>query len=170
MTIEKSFEWLFKRFKSPQIKPCKFDFDCLTYLAEFANSVTNDRVENDNRLFAKLLVIDLKRRYLQNNENINDAIKSLSIDLKFPLDYHIELLSNKITSTQITNYVKTLTIDVPEDEYSDPIALAKREDEFWNTHQKNILDEILFLNSKEQIKKQFFSTANEILNNEFYRK
>lgn len=150
-------------------KPNQTDVEALNTILLFFDTTQKKQVD-DNRIFAKLLAIDLKKRYLICNEDINEALKSLSRDLKNTLEFHIDTLSNKMISTQIINYVKTLKIDVPESEFNDPIALAKREDEFWDVHQRNILDEILFLNSKEQIRNNFYTTANEILNNENYRK
>lgn len=153
---------------SNQNKPNQTDAEAINEIIRFTNNAFSNSV-NDNLLFAKLLAIDLKRRYLICNQDINETLKSLSRDLKNPLEFHIDTLSNKMISTQIINYVKTLKIDVPESEFNDPIALAKRENQFWDEHEKNILNEILFMNSKEQIKDKFYMTANEILNNDKYK-
>lgn len=149
-------------------KPNQTDIEALNTILLFFDATQKKQVE-DNRIFAKLLAIDLKHRYLRCNEDINNTLKNLSQDLKQKLEFHIGLLSAKMTTTQITNYVKGLTIKVPKNEFNDPIALAKRENQFWDEHQQSILDEILFLNSEEQIRDNFYSTANEILNNENYR-
>lgn len=150
-------------------KPNQTDVEALNTILLLLNKTQKQKVE-DNRVFAKLLAIDLYNRYNSCNQDINLALKTLGDKLKHPLEYHIELLSSRITSTQLVNYIKTLTIDVPENEFNDPIALAKREDEFWTVNQRNILDEILFFNSTEQLRNNFYNTANEILNNDNFRK
>jgi len=153
---------------SKQNKPNNIDADALSILLFNLNNLQKDRIE-DNRVFAKLLCILIKEKYSNGNNDINQTLKFISQDLKEPLEFHIETLSNKITSTQIVNFIKTLTIDVPESEFSDPIALANRENQFWDVHQKQILNEIIFSNSLEQTRDNFFMTANEILNNDNYR-
>jgi hypothetical protein len=149
-------------------KPNQTDIEALNSILLFFDSTQKKQVE-DNRIFAKLLAIDLKYRYERCNDDINSALKNLSQDLKQKLEFHIGLLSAKMTTSQITNYIKGLTIEVPESEFNDPIALANRENDFWDMHQRSIIDEILFSNSEEQLKNEFYTTANEILNNDNYR-
>ena len=66
MTIEKTFEWLFKRMQNPTIKPCAFDIECLTFLAEWVNREKQTN-KQQNILFAKekRQKIYVKMNYLQ---------------------------------------------------------------------------------------------------------
>ena len=150
-----------------QNKPNQTDVDALNEVLKAIESYQSKKVD-DNRVFAKLLCLYIKESYHKNNNDINQVLMVLGNELKKPLDIHISMLSNKMTTTQIVNYINGLTIDVPTDEFCDLIALAKREDEFWNTHQKEILNEILFMNSEQSIKSNFYNTANQILNTEIY--
>jgi len=151
-----------------QNKPNETDIVALNTILKSIDDFQKKGIE-DNRVFAKILCLYIKDKYYASNQNINESLKFLSQELKLPLDVHIEILASKINSTQLTNYIKTLTIDIPENEFTDVEALAKRENQFWDVHQKNILDEIMFYNSPDQVKGNFFMTANQILNNEAYR-
>jgi len=149
-------------------KPNQTDIHALNEILQSLDKYQKKGVE-DNRVFAKVLCLYIKDKYYNGNQDINQTLKFLSMELKQPLDVHIEILASRINSTQLINYINTLKIDVPESEFTDVVALAKRENEFWEVHQKNILDEIMFYNSPEQVKSNFFTTANEILNNQNYR-
>lgn len=149
-------------------KPNETDIIALNEVLKTIDAYQNKGVE-ENRVFAKVLCLYIKDKYYNSNQDINETLKFLSKELKEPLDFHIEILASRMNSTQLTNYINTLTIDVPDREFTDVEALAKRENKFWEVHQKNILNEIMFYNSPEQIKARFYSTANEILNNKSYR-
>jgi len=168
MSLQESIKRLRYTFVNKN-KPNDKDIEALNELLMVLERSHASKIE-DNIIYAKILCLHIKDRYLNSNQDINETLKFLSKDLKESLDFHIETLANKIISTQIVNYVKTLTIDVPDSELNNPIALANIENQFWDVHQKNILNEIIFSNSSENVKKNFFITANEILNNENYKK
>lgn len=149
-------------------KPNETDAIALNEVLKTLSGYQNKGVE-ENRVFAKVLCLYIKDKYYNSNQDINQTLKFLSMELKQPLEVHIEILASRMNSTQLTNYIKTLTIDVPESEFENVEALAKRENQFWEIHQKNILDEIMFYNSPEQVKGHFYTTANQILNTEIYR-
>jgi len=151
-----------------QNKPNQTDVDALNEILKTIESYQSKNVD-DNKLFAKLLCINIKERYLRCNEDINETLKSLSTDLKDPLEFQIEKLSAKIRSTQLINFIKTLKIDVDLENTISVEDWAKKESEFWEQHNRTIIDEILFMNSTEEIRNNFYMTANEILNNENYK-
>jgi len=86
MTIEKTFDWLFKRFQSPNIKPCKFDFDCLTFLAEWVNREKKSN-KQQNILFAKLYC-HVFIQEIQHYKDIEFAQKSMNDILELDLYSH----------------------------------------------------------------------------------
>lgn len=149
-------------------KPNQNDIHALNEILQTLEGYQKKGVE-ENRVFAKVLCLYIKDKYYNSNQDINQTLKFLSMELKQPLDVHIEILASRINATQLTNYINTLTIDVPESEFTDVVALAKRENQFWQVHQKNVLDEIMFYNSPEKVRDNFYITANEILNNQNYR-
>lgn len=117
---------------------------------------------NDNKIYAKVLALLIKE-YYSKNININTILECIDAELKSPLPYHIELLSNRIRTTELTNYIETLRIDIPENEFNDVDALTKRENEFWDIHKKSIFEEINKMWAVDEVSNKFYNSANEFL-------
>ena len=138
MTIEKSFEWLFNRFKSPQLKPCKFDFDCLTFLAEWANR-EKEKNKQENILFAKLYV-HLFLQEIRYYKDIPFAKKSMNDILNLDLLSHYVLFKERLNDIEFNKYLLSVGID-PEKTYFDDSDKLKEATEFfknvnkWDTEQ-----------------------------------
>lgn len=153
---------------SKQNKPNTTDVEAFNSILQELDFLQISKVEN-NRPFAKLLILYLKDKYEINND-INTALYFLAKELGKDLELHIDKLSNRILTTQVFNFINSLKIDVTEIEMQNIELLDLKENEFWDIHKQNILDEIKLLNSKENIRNDFYKTANEILNTEIYRK
>jgi len=110
MTIEKSFEWLFKRLQSPQIKPCKFDFDCLTFLAEWCNREKENNIQ-ENVLFAKLFCYVFIQE-IQHYKDIEFAQKSMKDILTLDLHSHYQLFTQKLNDVEFNKYLISIGIDI----------------------------------------------------------
>ena len=148
-----------------QNKPNQNDADALTILANKIAEFETKNVQN-NIAFAKLLLLNLQNEYRKNND-IDDSLFYLSEILKPNLNEMIQVFANEIHSTQLFNYIKTLKIDAQDDLMNTDLDYIKFiENQFWNDHQKSIIDEIKSINSQNEFLKNFFCTANEILNND----
>jgi hypothetical protein len=117
MNIEKSFEWLFKRFTSQQIKPCQFDLDCLTFLAEWVNR-EKQKAKQENELFAKLychVFIQEIRFY----KDIQFAQKSMNDILKIPIDAHYNIFTELLNNFERDQYLNSIGINESENDFKD---------------------------------------------------
>jgi DNA integrity scanning protein DisA with diadenylate cyclase activity len=109
MTIEKAFEWLFKRFKTQTIKPCTFDIDCLKFLAEWANR-EKEKNKQENILFAKLFCYVFIQE-IQHFKDINFAQKSMHDILNLPLELHYQKFAQKLNDFEFNQYLKSIGIN-----------------------------------------------------------
>ena len=153
---------------SKQNKPNQTDADALNILTKEISENQIKKVEN-NKVFAKLLLLFLKNEY-QKNHDINASIYLLSEFLKPTLSEMLVMFANQLQTTQLINYIKTLTIDAEIEKMDTDIDYINFiENKFWNDNQKNIIEEIKFLNSESETIKNFYMTANQILNNENFK-
>ena len=151
-----------------QNKPNQTDADALNILTKEISENQIKKVEN-NKVFGKLLLLFLKNEYEKNND-INTGIYLLSEFLKPTLNEMLVMFANQLQTTQLINYIKTLAIDADIEKMDTDIDYIKLiENKFWNNNQKNIIEEIKFLNSASETIKNFYMTANEILNNENFK-
>jgi len=142
MTIEKSFEWLFKRFQSTNIKPCKFDFDCLTFLAEWVNREKNIN-KQQNVLFAKLYTYVFIQE-IQHYKDIEFAQKSMNDLLQLDLYSHYVKFKDRLNDVEFNKYLVSIGIN-PESKHfliddTEADKLKQAEDFFnkvnlWNIEQ-----------------------------------
>lgn len=143
MTIEKSFEWLFKRFQTPQIKICKFDFDCIIFLAEWVNR-QKEINKQQNVLFAKLYCYVFIQE-INHYKDIPFAKKSMNDILKLPLDLHYEQFAQKLNDIEFNKYLFSKGIN-PESkhyiEYPEEIEKLKECSDFLKNINKWTLEEV----------------------------
>lgn len=152
MTIEKSFEWLFNRFKSPQLKPCKFDFDCLTFLAEWANRQKENN-KQQNVLFAKLYTYVFLQE-IKHYKDIEFAQKSMSDLLELDLYSHYLKFTQGLNDVEFNKYLISIGID-PEKTYFDDSDKLKEATKFFENVNKW---------SIEQVEKSLNSQITESIN------
>lgn len=112
MTIEKAFEWLFKRFTTQTIKPCTFDIDCIKFLAEWANR-EKEKNKQENILFAKLYCYVFIQE-IQHYKDINFAQKSMHDLLSMPLELHYKTFAQKLNDFEFNQYLKSIGINPEE--------------------------------------------------------
>ena len=156
MTIEKSFEWLFKRFQNPTIKPCAFDIECLTFLAEWVNREKAKSIR-ENELFAKLYC----HVFIQEIKFYKDfefAQHSMAKILKLPIETHYELFKQRLNDHELNRYLISLGIDTEKSIFED------------NTQQLEKANKEAFINfasgkwNEEQIRKALNNQITESLN------
>jgi len=140
MTIEQTFDWLFKRFQSPQIKPCKFDFDCLTFLAEWVNREKENNKQK-NILFAKLYC----HVFIQEINHFKDfefAQKSMNDILDLSLEKHYIIFAQRLNDFEFNKYLVSIGINPESKHYlvdeSEVKKLAAAEKFFENINKWNV--------------------------------
>jgi hypothetical protein len=136
MTIEKTFDWLFKRFQSPNIKPCKFDFDCLTFLAEWVNR-ENKSNKQQNILFAKLYC-HVFIQEIQHYKDIEFAQKSMNDILELDLYSHYVKFKDRLNDVEFNKYLISIGIDPEKRFFDDSDKLKEAENFFKKVNQWNI--------------------------------
>lgn len=155
MTIEKSFEWLFKRFANQSIKPCAFDIECMTFLAEWVNR-EKEKAIRENELFAKLYC----HVFIQEIKFYKDfefAQKSMNDILEIPIEHHYILFTQRLNDYELNLYFNSIGIDVEKTYFDNDEELKKANKE-------------AFLNfasgkwSTEQIRKSLNAQITESLN------
>jgi len=156
MTIEKSFDWLFKRFQSTNIKPCKFDFDCLTFLAEWVNREKQSN-KQQNVLFAKLYCYVFIQE-IQHYKDIEFAQKSMSDILQLDLYSHYVKFKDRLNDVEFNKYLVSIGIN-PESKHfliddTEAEKLKNAQDFFKKVNQWNI----------EQVEKSLNAQITESIN------
>jgi hypothetical protein len=136
MTIEKTFDWLFKRFQSPNIKPCKFDFDCLTFLAEWVNREKKTN-KQQNILFAKLYC-HVFIQEIQHYKDIEFAQKSMNDILELDLYSHYVKFKDRLNDVEFNKYLISIGIDPEKRFFDDSDKLKEAENFFKKVNQWNI--------------------------------
>jgi hypothetical protein len=136
MTIEKTFDWLFKRFQSPNIKPCKFDFDCLTFLAEWVNREKKSN-KQQNILFAKLYC-HVFIQEIQHYKDIEFAQKSMNDILELDLYSHYVKFKDRLNDVEFNKYLISIGIDPEKRFFDDSDKLKEAENFFDNLNKWNI--------------------------------
>jgi hypothetical protein len=152
MTIEKTFDWLFKRFQSPNIKPCKFDFDCLTFLAEWVNREKQTN-KQQNILFAKLYCYVFIQE-IQHYKDIEFAQKSMNDILELDLYSHYVKFKDRLNDVEFNKYLVSIGIDPEKRFFDDSDKLTEAETFFKNVNKWGI----------EQVEKSLNSQITESIN------
>ena len=117
MTIEKSFEWLFKRLQMPNIKPCVFDLECVKFLAEWVNREKKANLDQ-NQLFAKLYC----HVFIQEINFYKDfefAQKSMNDILKRPLTEHYDIFTQRLNDFELNRFFLANGIDPEKRQYDE---------------------------------------------------
>jgi len=152
MTIEKTFDWLFKRFQSPNIKPCKFDFDCLTFLAEWVNREKQTN-KQQNVLFAKLYCYVFIQE-IQHYKDIEFAQKSMNDILELDLYSHYVKFKDRLNDVEFNKYLVSIGIDPEKRFFDDSDKLTEAENFFDNVNKLGI----------EQVEKSLNAQITESIN------
>jgi hypothetical protein len=156
MTIEKTFEWLFKRFANPTIKPCAFDIECLTFLAEWVNREKSKSIR-ENELFAKLYC-HVFIQEIQFYKDFEFAQHSMAKILKLPIETHYNLFTQRLNDFELNRYFLSLGIDTEKNIFVD------------NTEELKKAEKEAFVNfasgkwTEEQVYKSLNNQITESLN------
>jgi hypothetical protein len=148
---------VFKRSKERNVPIYDNDIEAIKTLNK-ALEIKSKAYVNDNLLYAKLLCFVLYRN-VEYLGGIKQAIKHIQTDvLNFSLDEHIEMLRRHLNQKDFDEYLSTLGLSetfTGEDEESNLAILTKNQNEvitklnkFWNF---------------DKVKKSFYNTANEFL-------
>ena len=157
--IENAKNRVFNVFKRNKDKIYKEDIEALkTINTEL--ELKRDKYVNDNLLFAKLLVYVLDRNVHQNGD-IKASIKIVADILKEPLDYHLEMFQINLNQKGIDSYLQTLGYNL---EHLNHDKKVKEQNELiLKDNQKEILVKLKANFTLENVKKSFYNTANQFL-------
>lgn len=109
---------------------------------------------NDNLLYAKLLCIALRYR-TEYHTNIKTALKSIDSDLNLSLNEQIELLRLTLNRVDKTNYLKSIGVDLNNENFSEIEELKDNQKEFLEKLKNNW--------NYESVYKSFMNSANDFL-------
>jgi len=157
--IENAKNRVFNVFKRNKDKIYKEDIEALkTINTEL--ELNRDKYVNDNFLFAKLLVYVLDRNVHQNGD-IKASIKIVADILKEPLDYHLEMFQINLNQKGIYGYLQSLGFNL---EHLNHDKKVKEQNELiLKENQKEIIEKIKHNWTLENVKKSFYNTANQFL-------
>jgi len=117
MTLEKSFEWLFKRFQNQNIQTCDFDIKCLKNIAEWVNRGKEQEIMQ-NAIYAKLFC----HVFIQEINFYKDfefAQKGIATILEKTVEEHYQLFTQRINDFELNRYLTSLGIDVEKREFTE---------------------------------------------------
>jgi len=143
---------VFKRFKEQKGKLWDNDIEALKLLNDVLETSQKGYV-NDNILFLKLVCVNLKERS-EHYGDIKMAIRTLSDDLKTPLNDKIEFLKLSLNHTDNINYLKSIGIDFDS---------HKNQDDVLKTNQKDFIEKLKTNWSFENVEKSLYNTTNDFL-------
>jgi len=154
--IENAFKKVFnvfKRFKEQKGKIWENEIEALKLLNSELEKKQGKYV-NDNLLYAKLLCIALRYR-TENYGHIKTALKSLKNDLETPLSHQIEFLQLTLNRIDDVNYLKSIGVDLDNENFSKIEELNGKEKEFLEKLKTNW--------TYEKVHKSFMNSANDFL-------
>jgi len=158
--IENAKNRVFNVFKRNKENIYKEDIESLkTINTEL--ELKRDKYVNDNLLYAKLLAVLLTTE-LRYTKDIKSSIKEIGNDLSKPLDFHLDFLRmnlNDIDLESHLNYLGLLDFD-----FWDVTQETKiKKNEIINSIKPEMIDKIKHNWTLENVKKSFYNTANEFL-------
>lgn len=146
---------VFKRSKERKLPIYDNDIEALKLLSTVIENKSETYV-NDNLLFGKLVLYFLNDNLHQTGQ-IKDSIKNLSNILKEPLNDRIEILRMNLNNQDLNNYLESIGIntDFYKVGLNDKKILAEKNKEMSEKIKKNW--------TIENVRKSFYSTANDLL-------
>lgn len=143
---------VFKRFKEQKGKLWDNDIEALKTLSEEIENASKKQ-SVDNILFLKLICVILKERS-EHYGDIKMAIRTLSDDLKIPIQDNIELLRISLNNTDKINYLKSIGVNFDSHENQNNL-LKLNEREFIEKLKTNW--------SFENVEKSIYNTTNDFI-------
>lgn len=150
---------VYKRFKEQNGKLWDNDIEAIKTINTALENSSKSNV-NDNLLFAKLLVYVLDRN-VHNNGDIKASIKVASNILKEPLDYHLQMFQRTLNQRGIDNYLESLGYNL--DFYNNTKENRESNEKILKANEKEIIEKLKNNWNLDVVKKSFYNTANEFL-------
>lgn len=144
-SVKKSFDWLFNRFSGASIKPCQFDIDCLTSIAETTNQM-NSKVFQENTIFAKMYVYALIHE-LDFYKDIHFATKKLDEVLEKSLEITAREFTDRLNHLELNKHLHEIGIN------TDHLKILSDEEE--------LKEDVLRAENSESIKKYVLGVFDE---------
>jgi len=158
--IENAKKRVFNVFKRNKDKIYNEDIEALkTINTEL--ELKRDKYVNDNLLYAKLLAVLLTTE-LRYTKDIKASIKEIGNDLSKPLDFHLDFLRmnlNEIDLEAHLNYIGLLDFDF----WDVTQETKQKKNEIIKSIEPEMIDKIKHNWTLENVKKSFYNTANQFL-------
>lgn len=150
---------VYKRFKEQNGKLWDNDIEAIKTLNLAIENASKTYV-NDNLLFAKLLVYVLDRN-VHNNGDIKASIKIASDVLKEPLDFHLQKFHKNLNQKGVDNYLESIGYNL--DFYDNTKETKEKNQKILKENEKEIIEKLNQNWTYDNVKKSFYNTANEFL-------
>ena len=148
-----------------QNKPNATDIEAFNEIVKWI-STSNEKIVNDNLLFAKLYLVVLKE-FSNHYQSVDFANKEISKELSKPLGFHIERLKQQLNSIELNEYFKSLNLKptwgegLYKNEIIDNIKLNK---EVFKNVDLNLLEETFNTWDNDSIIAHTNYSVNELFN------
>jgi hypothetical protein len=158
--IENAKKRVFNVFKRNKDKIYKEDIEALkTINTEL--ELKRDKYVNDNLLYAKLLAVLLTTE-LRYTKDIKASIKEISNDLSKPLDFHLDFLRMNLNDIDLESHLNYLGL-LDFDFWDVTQETKQKKNEIIKSIEPEMIDKIKHNWTLENVKKSFYNTANQFL-------
>jgi len=142
----------YKRSKERKVPVYDNDIEALQTISEALGNASKKQ-SIDNILFLKLVCVNLKERS-EHYGDIKMAIRTLSDDLKTPIQDNIEMLRISLNHTDKINYLKSIGIDFDS---------HKTQDDIMKINEKEFITKLQSNWSFENVEKSAYNTTNDFI-------
>jgi hypothetical protein len=158
--IENAKKRVFNVFKRNKDKIYNEDIEALkTINTEL--ELKRDKYVNDNLLYAKLLAILLTTE-LRYTKDIKASIKEIGSDLSKPLDFHLDFLRMNLNDIDLESHLNYLGL-LDFDFWDVTQETKQKKNKIINSIEPKMIDKIKHNWTLENVKKSFYNTANQFL-------
>jgi len=158
--IENAKKRVFNVFKRNKDKIYKEDIEALKNI-NTELELKRDKYVNDNLLYAKLLAVLLTTE-LRYTKDIKASIKEIGSDLSKPLDFHLDFLRMNLNDIDLESHLNYLGL-LDFDFWDVTQETKQKKNEIINSIKPEMIDKIKHNWNLENVKKSFYNTANEFL-------
>lgn len=157
---KKDVKCIFNAFKRNKERVYKEDIEALKNIDEFIDQTSKNYV-NGNLLFAKIYCITLFH-YLRYYKNIKSSVKEINKELKLPLSFHIEMLTNELNNYELYNFFESIGLDM-ENNYLSKSKKGIEQSEIIKEKHNEIISKLQKSWNIEEVEKSFYNSANDLL-------
>jgi len=151
---------VFKRFQERKGTLYEKDIEALKTINTALENCSKEHV-NDNLLYAKVLAICLVNE-LRYTRDIKDAMRCVSSDIRKPLNYHLDFLRMHLNEIDLEAHFRYLGM-LDFDFWDVTQETRDKKAKIIQGIEPEMIDKIKHSWTLENVKKSFYKTANEFL-------